>query len=247
MLGGQAGIEALAPPQGCGPTVCSDLSAVCLPGELLLGWLLGVPPPSQLLPGFVQHTALENLTLAHRASAAAMCVAACGGAGCWGMGPPCMLLGDMSFAWPKSPPKLVLATPGCCPCRGAHPNACCCVAGDVSPDMRVLWCRGDMHPARDLLLSTRLLVSRPFTPAIGLICPRYTPPLLPLVSPGIATHLYSSLRAPLSPCAGGCLSAHPLGTISGVSLGVLCSVLVHLWHPLGICWPKAEQAMQCRV
>lgn len=43
-LAGQPGTEAPSPPQGCGRTVCSDLSAVWSPGELLLGWLPGISP-----------------------------------------------------------------------------------------------------------------------------------------------------------------------------------------------------------
>lgn len=39
-----AGTEAPSAPQGCGRAVCSDLSAVCSPGELLLPWLPGISP-----------------------------------------------------------------------------------------------------------------------------------------------------------------------------------------------------------
>ena len=52
-LTGQPGTEAPAPLQGCGLTVCSDLSAVWSPGELLLGWIPGISPdPSSSLALF---------------------------------------------------------------------------------------------------------------------------------------------------------------------------------------------------
>lgn len=96
-LAGQPGIEALTLLRGCGPTVCSDLSAVSSLPELLLRRLPGIcPDPSCSLALFKKRlslSALENLNLANHASVAAAWVA-----GMWrsssthrvlgGVGPP---------------------------------------------------------------------------------------------------------------------------------------------------------------
>lgn len=63
-LAGQPGIEAPAPPQGCGLTVCYDLSTVWSLRDLLLGWLPGISPdPSSSLALFKRQLSLSALQI----------------------------------------------------------------------------------------------------------------------------------------------------------------------------------------
>lgn len=63
-LMGQLGMESLAPLWSCGPAVCSDLSAVCLPEELLLvSWYFPrTQLPQPLLPLFKKQLSLSEKT-----------------------------------------------------------------------------------------------------------------------------------------------------------------------------------------